>query len=85
VSDDETFVSLLNSDTEIRATLINLVIPGYSTDQEYLLFRQTGKSINVDSVLLLVFQATTCSTTGSRTRYGQTTPNHTSASTRQGT
>lgn len=57
VADSETFVSLLNVNNEIQSTFLNLGVPGYSTDQEYLLFKQIGKSIDVDAVLLIVYMA----------------------------
>jgi hypothetical protein len=36
VDDTETFVSLLNADEELPGSYVNLGVPGYSTDQEYL-------------------------------------------------
>ena len=55
VADTETFVSLLNADEETPASYVNLGVPGYSTDQEYLLLKQIGKSIAPDVVLVVVY------------------------------
>ena len=55
VADTETFVSLLNADEETAGSYVNLGVPGYSTDQEYLLFKEIGKSIAPDVVLLVVY------------------------------
>ena len=55
VTDTETFVSLLNADEELPGSYVNLGIPGYSTDQEYLLLKEIGKSIAPDAVLLVVY------------------------------
>jgi hypothetical protein len=45
----------LNADEELPGSYVNLGVPGYSTDQEYLLFKEIGKSIAPDAVLLVVY------------------------------
>ena len=57
VANDETFVSRLNARSDDRRQYLNLGVPGYSTDQELLLFRKTGKALKPDSVLLVVYLA----------------------------
>ena len=57
VANDETFVSRLNAGSDDRRQYLNLGVPGYSTDQELLLLRKTGKALKPDSVLLVVYLA----------------------------
>ncbi len=57
VANDETFVSRLNAENETRQNYLNLSVPGYSTDQELLLFRKTAESIKPEVVLLVVYLA----------------------------
>ena len=49
VANDETFVSRLNAENETRQNYLNLSVPGYSTDQELLLFKKTA---NPSSLML---------------------------------
>ena len=57
VANDETFVSRLNAENETRQNYLNLSVPGYSTDQELLLFRKTADSVMPEVVLLVVYLA----------------------------
>ena len=57
VANNETFVSRLNAGSDDRRHYLNLGVPGYSTDQELLLFRKIGKTLKPDSVLLVVYLA----------------------------
>jgi hypothetical protein len=44
VANDENFVARLNAESDGRLHYLNLGVPGYSTDQELLLLKKTGKS-----------------------------------------
>jgi len=57
VANDETFVSRLNAGSGGRRQYLNLGVPGYSTDQELLLFKQIAESIEPGIVLLVVYLA----------------------------
>ena len=57
VANDETFVARLNTMSDGRLHYLNLGVPGYSTDQEWLLLKKTGKAIKPDIVLLVVYLA----------------------------
>ena len=57
VANDETFVARLNAMSDGRLHYLNLGVPGYSTDQEWLLLQKTGKAIKPDIVLLVVYLA----------------------------
>lgn len=54
VNDDETFVSLLDLQTEAD-TYLNFGVPGYSTDQEYLLIQERVFYFSPDVILLVVY------------------------------
>ena len=54
VNDGETFVDLLQQGDPDRDYL-NLAVPGYSTDQEYLLMRNRGRSLEIDHYLLVIY------------------------------
>ena len=56
VEDAETFVSRLNADSQ-RGAFLNMGMPGYSTDQQILLFRRTYDLEHVDTVVLVVYLA----------------------------
>jgi len=45
---------LLNASSSRRFEVINMGVSGYSTDQEYLLFRELGKALDPDLVILVV-------------------------------
>ena len=55
VNDHETFVSLLNSQNPQLNTYLNFGIPGFSTDQEYLLIKEQVLYFNSDVILLVVY------------------------------
>jgi len=55
VNDHETFVSLLNSQKPQLKTCLNFGIPGFSTDQEYLLIKEQVLYFNPDAILLVVY------------------------------
>ena len=57
VANDETFVARLNAESDGRLHYLNLGVPGYSTDQELLLLKKTGRAIKPDIVLLVVYLA----------------------------
>lgn len=57
VAGAQTFVSRLNTDSERPGAYLNMGMPGYSTDQQYLLYRQRGAVDGVDTVLLVVYLA----------------------------
>ncbi|MGB0712000.1 MAG: GDSL-type esterase/lipase family protein [Gammaproteobacteria bacterium] len=54
VGDSEPFVSQLNARDETRQHL-NRAVPGFSTDQEVLLFEQIARGTRADSVVLVVY------------------------------
>ncbi|MCB1830738.1 MAG: SGNH/GDSL hydrolase family protein [Chromatiaceae bacterium] len=54
VGDDATFVELLNSASG-KAEFLNFGVPGYSTDQQYLLIRERVKLFEPDGLLLVVY------------------------------
>ena len=55
VNDHETFVHLLNSNNPQSNTYFNFGIPGFSTDQEYLLIKEQVLYFNPDIILLVVY------------------------------
>lgn len=55
VNDQETFVHLLNSRQPQLNTYLNFGIPGFSTDQEYLLIKEQVLYFNPDVILLVVY------------------------------
>ncbi len=55
VNDDETFIHLLNSQEKQDNVYLNFGVPGYSTDQEYLLIRDRVLHFSPDVVLLVVY------------------------------
>jgi len=55
VEDDETFVHLLNERSPTGHLFLNFGIPGYSTDQEYLLIRERLPRFSPDVILLVVY------------------------------
>ncbi|MCP4254935.1 MAG: hypothetical protein GY775_16325 [Candidatus Scalindua sp.] len=55
VNDNETFIHLLNSKKEQDNSYLNFGVPGYSTDQEYLLIRKRVLHLLPDVVLLVVY------------------------------
>ena len=57
VGDHETFVAILNSKATGGGTFLNFGVPGYSTDQEYLLIRERVFSFRPDVILLVVYLA----------------------------
>lgn len=56
VADGETFVACMNT-IDASHHFVNLGVPGYSTDQEYLLFEQIARPVAPESVLLVVYLA----------------------------
>lgn len=54
VADPETFTARLNN-ADSENHFINLGVPGYSTDQEYLQFKQFSRLNTPDAVLLVVY------------------------------
>ncbi|MEX0330179.1 MAG: SGNH/GDSL hydrolase family protein [Puniceicoccaceae bacterium] len=54
VDDGQTFVDLLQQENPDRDWL-NLAVPGYSTDQEYLLMRNRGRQLAIDHYLLVIY------------------------------
>jgi len=57
VEDAETFVSRLNADSQASGPLLNMGVPGYSTDQQTLLFNRTVGLESVETVMLVVYLA----------------------------
>jgi hypothetical protein len=55
VNDNETFIQLLNSHNKSGNVYLNFGVPGYSTDQEYLLIRRTVLHFSPDVILLVVY------------------------------
>ncbi len=55
VDDNETFIHLLNSQEKQNNIYLNFGVPGYSTDQEYLLIRKRVLHFSPDVVLLVVY------------------------------
>lgn len=55
VNDDETFVEHLNAAGTGRMHFQNFGVPGYSTDQEYLLIRDQVVHFSPDGILLVVY------------------------------
>lgn len=54
VDEGVTFVDLLQQEDPGRDWL-NLAVPGYSTDQEYLLMRDRGRQLEIDHYLLVIY------------------------------
>ncbi len=55
VNNNETFIHLLNSQEKQDNIYLNFGVPGYSTDQEYLLIRKRVLHFSPDIVLLVVY------------------------------
>jgi lysophospholipase L1-like esterase len=55
VNDNETFIQLLNSQENRDNVYLNFGVPGYSTDQEYLLIRKRVLHFSPDVILLVVY------------------------------
>jgi hypothetical protein len=55
VNDNETFIHLLNSQEKQANIYLNYGVPGYSTDQEYLLIRKRVLYFSPDVVMLVVY------------------------------
>ena len=55
VNDNETFIQLLNLQEKHGNVYFNFGVPGYSTDQEYLLIRRTVLHFSPDVILLVVY------------------------------
>ncbi len=55
VNDDQTFVQLLNADNPFDTVFFNFAVPGYSTDQELLLFQHRIVHTAPDHLLLIVY------------------------------
>ena len=55
VNDNENFIQLLNSQENQDNVYYNFGVPGYSTDQEYLLIREKVLHFSPDVVLLVVY------------------------------
>ncbi len=55
VNDDETFIQRLNSQETEGNTYLNFGVPGFSTDQEYLLVRDRVFDFYPDVILLVVY------------------------------
>lgn len=55
VNDGETFVSRLNTLSEGRDRYLNFGVPGYSTDQEYLLLRRRVFDFSPHGVMLVTY------------------------------
>ena len=53
--DGETFTELLNADPANPDVYLNFGVPGYSTDQEYLLIRERVVYFSPDTILLAVY------------------------------
>jgi lysophospholipase L1-like esterase len=52
VAADETFGALLERDPRVGAEVVNLCVPGYSTDQELWMLEREGASLAPDVILL---------------------------------
>lgn len=57
VNDNETFVHLLNSEKSEGNIFLNFGVPGYSTDQEYLIIKERVFYFSPDVILLVVYLA----------------------------
>lgn len=55
VNDNETFIQLLNSQGKQENGYLNFGVPGYSTDQEYLLIKRRVLHFSPDVILLVVY------------------------------
>lgn len=54
VEDDEIFTRVMEQSTAGRIEAVNMGVPGYGTDQEYLLWSRKGRPWLPDDVLLMV-------------------------------
>ncbi len=55
VNDNETFIHLLNAREQQGNVYLNFGVPGYSTDQEYLLIKKRVLHFSPDIILLVVY------------------------------
>jgi hypothetical protein len=55
VNDDETFINILNRESQSSQCYLNFGIPGFSTDQEVLLIEQQVFAYDPDVILLVVY------------------------------
>jgi len=55
VGDEQTFVHLMAAADERRHAFLNLGVPGYSTDQEYLLLEERVVDFELDVVVLVAY------------------------------
>jgi len=55
VNDDETFVHLLHTANQPDKSFLNLAVPGYSTDQEWLLLQRRALKYNPTHLMLVVY------------------------------
>jgi len=55
VNNDETFIRYLNSNTRQKNRYLNYSIPGYSTDQQYLLLENKILKDSADMVMLVTY------------------------------
>jgi hypothetical protein len=55
VNDHETFVHLLNARAADGDSYLNFAIPGFSTDQEYLLIRRRVFDFNLSVIVLVTY------------------------------
>ncbi len=55
VNNNETFIQLLNAQEKQENVYLNFGVPGYSTDQEYLLIKRRVLHFSPDVILLVVY------------------------------